>query len=153
MTKPATDNPTLQLTLDTYVKLIRSVNALSNRLIEKQTFGDLTHSQFGVLEAIFHLGPLSQTEISAKLLKSGGNISLVVDNLEKRQLVTRRRSSTDRRLVIVSLTSAGQELINEIFPLHALAIQSELDILTPSEQEQLGYLSRKLGKGGIGHED
>ena len=104
------------------------------------------------LEARLHLGPLSQTEIGAKLLKSGGNISLIIDNLGKRKLATRQRSNIDRRLVIVSLTQAGQELISEKFPRHAQAIRSELSILNPAEQEQLGYLYRKLGRGISRHE-
>jgi len=85
--------------LDIYVKLIRSVDALSIRLNDEQPVGDLTPSQLGVLEALRHLGPLSRTEICARIHKSGRNISMVINNLEKRQLVTRQRSSNDRRLV------------------------------------------------------
>jgi MarR family 2-MHQ and catechol resistance regulon transcriptional repressor len=105
------------------------------------------------LEAILHLGSLSQTEIGAKLLKSGGYISLIIDILEKMQLVTRQRSNIDRRLVIVSLTQAGQELISEIFLRHAQVIRSELSILNPAEQEQLGYRCRKLGRGLAEHKE
>jgi MarR family 2-MHQ and catechol resistance regulon transcriptional repressor len=99
MNKPDNDNPAMLTDLDIYVKLIRSVDALSIRLNDEQTFGDLTPSQFGVLEDLLHLGPLSQTEICAKIHKSGRNTSLVINNLEKRQLVTRQHSSTDRHLV------------------------------------------------------
>ena len=70
MNIPANDNPTMQRAMDTYVKLTRSADEVSNRLIEKQTLGDLPPSHSGVLEALFHLGPFSQTEIGAKLLKS-----------------------------------------------------------------------------------
>ncbi len=107
MNIPAYDNPAMQHSMDTYVKLTRSAYAVSNRLIERQTLDDLPPSQSDMREALSHLGPLSQTGNGAKLLKSGGNISLIIDNLEKRKLATRQRSNIDRRLVIVSLTQAG----------------------------------------------
>ncbi len=61
-----------------------------------------------MLESLYHRGPLRPREISARLLKSGGNITLVVDNLEKRGLVRRQRDSVDRRVVVVSLTEKGR---------------------------------------------
>jgi MarR family 2-MHQ and catechol resistance regulon transcriptional repressor len=106
----------------------------------------LTVSQFGVLESLYHLGPMCQSDIGAKLLKSSGNITLVIDNLEKRGLVRRERDSDDRRMVIVSLTKKGRELIERIFPGHVAAILEEMSILTPTEQETLGRLCRTLGK-------
>ncbi|MCK4724560.1 MAG: MarR family transcriptional regulator [Anaerolineales bacterium] len=85
MNIPDNDNPTMQRAMDTYVKLTRSADSLSTRLIKKQTLDDLPPSQSDHREALSHLGPLSQTEIGAKLLKSGGNISLIIDNLEKKK--------------------------------------------------------------------
>jgi len=105
----------------------------------------LTVSQFGALEALLHLGPMSQRDLGTKLLKSSGNITMVVDNLEKRDLVERRREGNDRRVVTVHLTPKGRQLIVEVFPRHATLISDELEILTPEEQETLGRLCRKLG--------
>ena len=132
--------------LDTYIKLMRAVETMTARLsalLADQT--GLTTSQFGVLEGLLHLGPMCQREIAAKQLKSGGNITLVVDNLEKRHLVRRERSREDRRHVIVHLTAEGEELISTYFPHHARAIAHELGVLTAPEQEQLAALAKKLG--------
>ncbi len=107
----------------------------------------LTGSQFGALEALYHLGPLNQTEIARKLLKSGGNITLVIDNLEKRELVLRRRDEEDRRVLTVHLTDQGHRMIRELFPRHAAAIAEEMSALTIAEQEDLGRLCRKVGLG------
>jgi MarR family 2-MHQ and catechol resistance regulon transcriptional repressor len=112
----------------------------------RETLGDLTPRQLGVLESLYHLGPMRQGEISAKLLKSGGNITLVVDNLEKRDLVRRERNRNDRRVVVVSLTRAGRELIGRVFPNYLADTVEEISILTPEEQETLGRLCRILGK-------
>jgi len=82
------------LALNTFIKLQRATNSLEARLAHRRTLIDITGTQFGVLETLYHLGPLCQGEISSKLLKSGGNITLVVDNLEKRGLVQRERNLT-----------------------------------------------------------
>jgi len=132
--------------LDTWIKLTRAVDSFGARLADAGTCADVTISQFGVLEALHHLGPLRQGEISAKLLRSGGNITLVVDNLEARGLVRRERAVNDRRVVTVSLTEAGETLIAELFPQHVCAIVEEMSVLTADEQETLGRLCRKLGK-------
>jgi len=134
------------LALDTYIKLMRAAESVAARLFQCGTFGDLTPSQFAVLEALYHLGPLCQSEIGSKLLKSGGNITLVVDNLEKQALVRRERTADDRRMVMVSLTPAGRERIGQLLPEHVAAIVQELSALAPDEQRALGELSRKLGK-------
>ena len=135
-----------ELALNTYIKLTRSVNALESRLTQRGQIEDLTTSQFGVLETLFHLGPLCPGELSSKLLKSTGNMTLVLDNLEKRNLVRRVRETGDRRQIHVHLTPEGEALIQRIFPLQAQAITSEMSALSADEQRQLGMLCRKLGK-------
>ena len=134
------------LALNAFIKLSRAVESLITRLQRGGTMAKLTLSQFGVLESLYHLGPMSQSDIGIKLLKSSGNMTLVIDNLEKRGLVQRERDTDDRRVVVVSLTPAGQELIARIFPQHVAAIVEQMSVLTAEEQETLGYLCRVLGK-------
>ena len=134
------------LALDTFIKLTRAAESLSARLSQRNTMDNLTTSQFGVLEVLYHLGPMCPGEISVKLLKSSGNITMVVDNLEKRGLVQRERDTADRRMVTISLTQAGCELIAHIFPRHVAAIVEEMSVLGPDEQRTLSRLCRKLGK-------
>ncbi len=140
-------DPRTILALDTIIKFTRASSALEHRLLSHNALGDLTLSQFGVLETLHHLGPLCQGEISAKLLKSTGNVTLVLDNLEKAGLIARTRDTQDRRKVFLSLTPQGEALITRIFPLQAEVIAQELSVLEPEEQRQLGQLCKKLGKG------
>ena len=133
--------------LSTYVKLMRAAESMTARAHRHLSSLGLTISQFGVLEALFHLGPLSQKDIGQKILRSSGNITMVIDNLEKRDLVRRERDMEDRRYYIVHLTAAGKKLINKIFPPHAAVILSEMSVLTASEQETLGKFCKKLGLG------
>ena len=137
--------PEEKLALDTFIKFTRASYAFEARLIRRNALCDLTMTQFGVMETLLHLGPLSQSEIGVKLLRSGGNITLVIDNLEKRGLVSRKSDADDRRVTVVHLTPAGDELIRRVFPLQVRAIQDELSCLTPAEQLSLGALCKKLG--------
>jgi MarR family 2-MHQ and catechol resistance regulon transcriptional repressor len=105
----------------------------------------LTESQFGVLEALFHLGPLRQTDLANKLLCSAGNLTTVVDNLERDGLVGRRRDDSDRRVVTVHLTSNGRDLIEDLFPRHVAAIVNWFAVLGPDEQLRLSDVLRRLG--------
>ena len=139
-------DPKEVLALNTFIKFTRAANAFGARLYQDKTIEDLTASQFGILETLFHLGPLSQGEVSNKLLKSTGNVTLVLDNLEKRGLVRRVRDTEDRRMVKVVLTPEGEVIIKRIFPCMLEAITNELSVLTAEEQTELGRLCRMLGK-------
>ena len=132
--------------LDTYVKLMRATDSVQAPLERRLEALGLTEGQFGVLEILFHLGPQTAGALSRKSFRSGGHITTVVDNLEKRRLVRRERLESDRRTVIVSLTPAGRRLVAGVFPGHAEAITAALGALSPREQTALGRLLRKLGR-------
>ncbi|NOY45613.1 MAG: MarR family transcriptional regulator [Deltaproteobacteria bacterium] len=132
--------------LDAYIKLMRAANSVTARVHRHLAEERLTISQFGALEALYHLGPLCQKDLGKKLLKTDGNITLVVDNLEKRGLVERRRDPEDRRYVVVHLSEKGRELIQRIFPRHVAAVVEALSALAPSEQQELARLCRIVGK-------
>ena len=134
-------------TLDTFIKLTRCTNSLLSRLAESNTIGELTWSQFAVLEALYHLGHMTQGEISTKVLKSGSNMTTVIDNLERDGFVRRERDANDRRVIHVHLTEAGSGKVEAVLPGHVAALVDEFKILTASEQETLGELCKKLGKG------
>jgi len=132
--------------LDSFIKLMRAANSVSARVHRHLAQDGLTESQLGALEALHHLGPLCQKDLSAKLLKSGANMTTVVDNLEKRGLVRRERGALDRRYVAVHLTLEGRALIDRVFPRHVAAVLEEFGRLDPGEIAQLGVLCRKVGR-------
>ena len=134
-------------TLDTFIKLTRCTNSLLTRLAERHTIGDLTYSQFAVLEALYHLGALTQGEVGSKILKSTSNITTVIDNLERAGLVRRERDEQDRRVIHIHLTEAGSGKIEAVFPGHVAALVEEFSVLSTGEQQTLGELCKKLGKG------
>ena len=138
-------NKTETRALKTYVKLMRAAESVTARTHRHLSSTGLTISQFAVLEALYQLGPLSQREIGQKILRSSGNITMVIDNLEKSGLVRRERNEADRRFFIVHLTDKGYNLIDKIFPPHAAVIAEDLGALTAAEQDALGRLCKKLG--------
>jgi MarR family 2-MHQ and catechol resistance regulon transcriptional repressor len=131
--------------LNTYIKLQRAAETALHRTTAHLSQYGLSTSQFGVLEALYHLGTLSQRALAEKLLKSTGNISIVLKNMEKRGLIERHRHPDDNRYMQVSITDAGQELINGMFAAHVAGITAEMSALTAAEQDQLARLCRKLG--------
>jgi MarR family transcriptional regulator, 2-MHQ and catechol-resistance regulon repressor len=140
--------PNQRHALNVYVKLMRATNRATSDIHRHLQDDNLTHSQFAVLEALFHLGSLSQGELGQKILKSNANLTTVVDSLEKKQLVMRDRSGSDRRVVTVTLTVEGEKLIASVFPKHVEIVTREFDVLSDEEKVQLGILLKKLGLGG-----
>src|SRR6195256_5395919 len=82
---------------------------------EKSILGvEMCGSDFAVLEALLHKGPLPVNEIGKKVLLTSGSITVAVDRLEKKGLVERRAHGTDRRARIVHLTKEGRKGINSV---------------------------------------
>jgi len=147
MVKKFKGTPAQERALSAYVKLERAAGAaFAYARIGLEEEG-LTLSQFAVLEALYHLGPLFLGDLARRILTSSGNLTLVVDNLQKRGLVKRKQQGKDKRFILAAITPAGRKLIARIFPDHARRITEIMARLKPDEQLRLGDLCRKLGKG------
>src|SRR6185503_3789741 len=125
--------------------LVRASEAVVAALQRGLAGKRLTTSQFGVIEALFHLGPLCQGELAEKLLRTGASTTSVVAGLEKRGFVVRQRTEEDKRFVRVALTGKGRRLVEEIFPAHVNRVTRRFRVLSDLEQEHLRRLCRKLG--------
>ncbi|TVR92614.1 MAG: MarR family transcriptional regulator [Trueperaceae bacterium] len=138
--------PRERLALDTYIKLSRATAAVDARINRPLAEASLTTSQFGVLEAVWHLGPLTHGEIGRKLLKSSGNVTVVIDNLARRGLVQRESDAGDRRISRVALTATGTALLEAVFPAHVARVVDAFDSLDADELATLSTLLRRLGR-------
>jgi MarR family transcriptional regulator, 2-MHQ and catechol-resistance regulon repressor len=131
--------------LSAFINIVRATDSITDKasgLIDKS---GLTHGQFAVMEALYHLGPMCQHTLGKKLLRSGGNITTVIDNLERNKLVRRVRNPKDRREIEIHLTPKGRRLIVRVFPEHARVIEKLFSGLTPEEQTELRRIAAKLG--------
>jgi MarR family 2-MHQ and catechol resistance regulon transcriptional repressor len=133
-----------------YVVLTRAFNAVNARLTEKGDFDDLTLTEFGILEALYHKGPLLLGDLQKKILLSSGGVTYTVDRLVERGLVERRECTTDRRARYAALTAKGEAMIARIFPAHAELIEETMSALSSAEQEKVTTRLRKLGLSAAG---
>src|SRR3989449_5776945 len=107
---------------------------------------EMCGSDFAVLEALLHKGPLPVNEIGKKILLTSGSITVAVDRLETKGLVERRASGSDRRARIVHLTKAGRKLITRAYADHAADMERlSSNSLTRAERETLMRLLKKIG--------
>lgn len=134
--------------LNSFIKLSRSVESINSQISSEISGWSVTLSQFNVLDALYHLGPLSQKALADKLLKSGGNITLVIDNLEKQKFVKRKKNKDDRRFVSISLTPKGESVIKEILPDVVSVIKKRMTSLSDEEHSVLQDICKRIGKNG-----
>ena len=137
--------PSQELALRLWVVLSRTREALVTPLHADVARHDLTLMEFGILEVLYHKGPLLLGEVQRRILVSSGGVTYLVDRLERKGLVERRICEEDRRARYAALTAAGHDLIRRIFPEHAARIEALMSALTPDEQRELYPLLRKLG--------
>lgn len=130
-----------------WVVLARCYATYAKAIAAKVQEYGLTTPQFGTLEALYHLGPLSLGELADKLLVTGGNVTYVMDRLEDQGLVYRFRRPDDRRVIQARLTPEGRDLVAEVFPGHASFVEELSRHLTTEEQETVADLLKRLGTG------
>lgn len=133
------------LALTTWVKLARAFSSFNKKTTENIRSYGLTQPQFSVIEVLGHLGPLKVGEICNKMLVTGGNMTLVLDNIVKLGYIERVFSKEDRRAIIIQLTKEGHEVFDRVFKQHAEYVTTLMATLTASEQKALGDILKKLG--------
>ncbi len=132
--------------LDLWIVLARAFEAVRSQADADIRQHGLTPGEFGVLEALYHKGPMSLTELQRKILVTSGGMTYLIDQLEKKGHVTRKSAPTDRRACLASLSSKGGKLIARIFPPHAKKLEQILAGLSRAEQKTVRTLLRQLGQ-------
>ena len=158
-----TSNPTVTLDLDLpaprdwtdgqgtalrlWVVVARCYATYAKAIASKVQDYGLTTPQFGTLEALYHVGPLSLGDLADKLLVTGGNVTYVMDRLEDQGLVYRYRRPDDRRVIQAKLTPEGRALVADVFPEHIDYVEHLSRHLSVEEQERMRVLLKRLGTG------
>jgi MarR family 2-MHQ and catechol resistance regulon transcriptional repressor len=125
-------------------KATKAVEAHARRSVQGTELG---LSDFGVLEALLHKGPMPINALGKKVLLSSGSMTAAVDRLERSGYVERAATSTDRRACIVHLTDEGSKLIRQVFAEHVRDMERVFTLMDHSERRALASLLRKLGHG------
>ncbi|HEX6534856.1 MAG TPA: MarR family transcriptional regulator [Gemmatimonadaceae bacterium] len=147
---PGAEDGAVKRALHLWVVLSRAYAAVQAHAQADVARHGLTIAEFGVLEALYHKGPLRLGEVQAKVLVSSGGTTWLADRLEARGLVRRVPAAEDRRARVVALTPAGERLVRRIFPAHARRIRDALAGLGAAEQRDAIRLLRALGLHAAG---
>lgn len=135
---------------ETVLVLWKASRAVAAWALESIAHTGLGATDFGILEALLHKGPMPVSVLGRKLLLTSGSITSAVDRLERRGLVARRDDAGDRRVRRVHLTARGRRLITPAFVRHAADLERLAGVLTHVERRALVTLLRKLGLGAAG---
>jgi MarR family 2-MHQ and catechol resistance regulon transcriptional repressor len=120
----------------------RAVSQIAERSVAEAGLG---LSDFAALEALLHKGPLTITEIQAKVLLASGSMTAAVDRLERKGLLVRKATTADRRAKLLELTTEGRRVVNTAFRRHAVELEAVMAVLDGTEKRQLYGLLKKLG--------
>ena len=129
-----------------WLVLMKAFQALMPHAAESIEQTELGDSDFRVLEALLHKGPLPVNTVGPKVWLTPGSISVAVDRLVKKGLVSRKDHPRDRRVRQVELTAKGRALITRGFREHAAAMETVVGILSKNERLTLLRILKKLGK-------
>jgi MarR family 2-MHQ and catechol resistance regulon transcriptional repressor len=135
----------LGTSLKLWIVLTRAYESVARNAADDVAKHGLTIPEFGILEVLYHKGPVLLGEVQRRVLVSSGGTTFLVDRLASKGLVERRSCETDRRARYVALTPAGAQLITRIFPAHAARIARALRGLSSKEQQQVTAMLKTLG--------
>ena len=130
-----------------FLVLSRAARAVEARALASIADTGLCASDFGVLEALLHKGPLPVNALGKMVLLTSGSMTAAVDRLTARRLVARKEDPHDRRVRVVALTPEGRRLIKSAFARHASDLEEVVSVLAGTERSVLLSLLRTLGQG------
>lgn len=127
-----------------FLMLMQTSKAIHERIKEEMTKNKLNITEFSVLEVLYHKGKQTIQQIGNRILISSGSMTYVIDKLEQKGLLRRNDCPDDRRVIHVTLTNAGNELMNQIMPPYDVMIDHIFDSLNSDEAETLVRLLQKI---------
>jgi MarR family transcriptional regulator, 2-MHQ and catechol-resistance regulon repressor len=128
-----------------WLVLARSYRALNLVVDQSMVASGICLSDFMVLEALLHKGPLTISEIQSKVLLASGSMTAAVDRLEDKRLLVRRAMREDRRARLLDLTPEGRQLIKSAYQKHAKDLEAAMSVLSDDDKQQLYKRLKNLG--------
>lgn len=134
-----------KLNLNSYIKLFRASEIVKSKISAITNSYEFSDGQFYVLDVLYHLGSLPQKTLAEKIMRTEGNITMIINNLLKRKAIKKIKSENDGRVHIISLTEKGKNEFEKIFPFVLKEIETMFSSLTNEEKILLQNLCKKLG--------
>ena len=132
--------------IHTWLIMIKASQAISRYAFQPLLAEGLGDSDFRVLDVLLHKGPMTVNAIGPKVNLNPGSVSVAVDRLYKKGLVSRVESESDRRVRTVSLTEKGRRVFLPIFRQHAALLKRAFQDVSSDEQRQVEEVLKKIGR-------
>jgi MarR family transcriptional regulator, 2-MHQ and catechol-resistance regulon repressor len=127
-----------------FLILMQTARAIQERIRDEMAENYLTITEFSVLEVLFHKGKQTIQQIGNSILITSGSMTYVIDKLEQKALLKRNACREDRRVIHVTLSDEGIELMKNIMPQHEEFVHYTFDSLNSIETETLVLLLKKV---------
>lgn len=127
-----------------FLLLMQTSKAIQERIRDEMAKNHLSITDFSVLEVLYHKGKQTIQQIGNSILISSGSMTYVIDKLEQKGLLNRNDCLEDRRVIHVTLTDAGTDLMNKIMPEYRKLVDDLFGSLHADEAETLVYLLKKV---------
>lgn len=136
----------MKLKLKPVIVLFKAAQSLINNVKVSLKDSVLTINEFTVMEALYTKGELVTQDLADKILIPNSSLTYVLDVLEGKDYIERKRDEKDRRRQILRLTSQGEAIFSDVYDIHYEYMSDIFNVLTKEEVEQLEYLLKKVGK-------
>lgn len=133
--------------LNAYICLYRASESINHRITKDFKGDGFTPAQFSLLECLYHHGPMSPTLLANKTMRTCGNMTFVLDKLEKKGWLKRKINPKERRSLTIYLLDKGKDMVEKWLPIYVHNIVGEMNLLNKEQQETLRQLSRTIGIG------
>ena len=131
-----------------YMALRRATSSIKGQLSMQVRKFELSEAQFGMLELLYREGTMTQKELAKELRVGYAEITHLVEALRAKRLAARRRKPSDRRYIVISITSNGKWYMKFAEPSAVKIVTEWFKKLQSEEQEELMRLCNKVEKGG-----
>jgi MarR family 2-MHQ and catechol resistance regulon transcriptional repressor len=132
--------------LKTITIFLRASHALEQIIKDEVLSHGLSLSEFGVLEALYHKGPLNVNQVISKVLIPNSSMSYVIDQLVNKGLISKTKDAIDKRVYRLDLKQSGRDFMEQMYPVHEKRLRQVLDKLSVDEEKTLQTLLKKIGK-------
>ena len=131
----------------THIRLVLGRAAKAIERVDRDSIADagLNFSDFSIMEALLHKGPMPINTIGEKVLLTSGSMTAAANRLEEKGLITRIQDPSDGRCFYLHLTKSGRRLIADVFDMHSQNLEKIAAVLNSEERSELVRLLKKIG--------
>ncbi|MFP5106269.1 MarR family winged helix-turn-helix transcriptional regulator [Neobacillus sp. C211] len=127
-----------------FLLLMQTSKGIQERIRDEMSKNNLSITEFSVLEVLFYKGKQTIQQIRNRILISSGSMTYVIDKLEQKGIIKRNDCREDRRVIHVTLTAEGMEMMENIMPKYQDMVNSIFEDLTEDESEFMVHCLKKV---------